>query len=118
MSSPFPYLSGAIWIPILFGVFVLAFGKDRNAGFVRVVSLVGALAGLLATIPLFTRFDRTSSAMQFVEKMPWIDRFSVNYHLGIDGLSVWFILLTAFITVIVVIAGWEVIQERVAQYMA
>jgi len=118
MSSPFPYLSGAIWIPILFGVLVLAFGNDRNAGFVRGLSLVGALAGLASTIPLFTRFDRSSAAMQFVEKMPWIDRFSVNYHLGVDGLSVWFVLLTAFITVIVVIAGWEVIQERVAQYMA
>jgi len=118
MSSPFPYLSGAIWIPILFGVLVLAFGNDRNAGFVRGLSLVGALAGLASTIPLFTRFDRSSAAMQFVETMPWIDRFSVNYHLGVDGLSVWFVLLTAFITVIVVIAGWEVIQERVAQYMA
>ncbi|HQN10947.1 MAG TPA: NADH-quinone oxidoreductase subunit M [Quisquiliibacterium sp.] len=118
MSSPFPYLSGAIWIPVLFGVLVLAFGNDRNAGFVRGLSLVGALAGLASTIPLFTRFDRSSAAMQFVEKMPWIDRFSVNYHLGVDGLSVWFVLLTAFITVIVVIAGWEVIQERVAQYMA
>ena len=117
MSSAFPFLSAAIWIPILAGVFILAVGKDSNAGVVRAVSLVGALLGLLATVPLFTQFNNTA-AMQFVEKAPWIERFSANYHLGVDGLSVWFVLLTAFITVIVVIAGWEVIQEKVAQYMA
>ena len=114
----FPLLSAAIWIPILFGGFVLAVGRDRNAAVVRAVSLVGALLGFLVTVPLFTGFDRSSAALQFVEKLPWIDRFSVNYHLGVDGLSVWFVLLTAFITVIVVIAGWQVITERVAQYMA
>jgi NADH-quinone oxidoreductase subunit M len=118
MSSAFPYLSAAIWIPIIAGVFVLALGNDRNAGVVRGVSLAGALLGLFATLPLFSQFDRSSADMQFVELLPWIDRFNVNYHLGVDGLSVWFVLLTAFITVIVVIAGWEVIQEKVAQYMA
>ncbi|MCP5267078.1 MAG: NADH-quinone oxidoreductase subunit M [Burkholderiaceae bacterium] len=116
--TSFSYLSAAIWIPILFGLIVLAFGNDRNAGVVRAVSLVGAVLGLLATLPLYTGFDRASAGMQFVEKSVWIDRLSVNYHLGVDGLSVWFVLLTAFITVIVVVAGWEVIQERVAQYMA
>jgi NADH-quinone oxidoreductase subunit M len=79
---------------------------------------VGALLGLAVTLPLFTGFDRASSAMQFVEMRPWIEAFAINYHLGVDGLSVWFVILTAFITVIVVIAGWEVITERVAQYMA
>jgi NADH-quinone oxidoreductase subunit M len=118
MSSAFPYLSAAIWIPILFGVFVLATGNDRNAAVVRSVSLVGAVLGFLVTIPLVTGFDNASASMQFVESMPWIDRFKVNYHLGVDGLSVWFVLLTAFITVIVVIAGWEVIQDKVSQYMA
>jgi len=116
--SSFPILSAAIWIPILFGVALLAVGNDRNAQAVRVVALVGALLGLLATLPLFTEFDRASSAAQFVELTPWIEAFAVNYHLGVDGLSVWFVILTAFITVIVVIAGWEVITERVAQYMA
>ncbi|MCM5572040.1 NADH-quinone oxidoreductase subunit M [Burkholderiaceae bacterium FT117] len=116
--SSFPILSAAIWIPILFGVALLAVGNDRNAPAVRVVALVGALLGLLATLPLFTEFDRASSAMQFVELAPWIEAFAVDYHLGVDGLSVWFVILTAFITVIVVIAGWEVITERVAQYMA
>ncbi len=111
-------LSAAIWTPILAGLVVLCFGRDQNAGIVRGVSLAGALLGLLATVPLITRFDKTSAAMQFVEKSSWIERFSVNYHLGVDGLSVWFVVLTAFITVIVVIAGWEVIEERIAQYMA
>ena len=118
MSSAFPTLSAAIWIPILAGAFVLAVGNDRNAGIVRGVSLFGALLGLLATLPLLTSFERGSAEMQFVELLPWIDRFQVNYHLGVDGISVWFPLLTAFITVIVVVAGWEVIEEKVAQYMA
>ena len=118
MSSAFPILSAAIWIPILAGAFVLAVGNDRNAGVVRTVSLAGALLGLLATLPLFLDFDRASADMQFVEQVPWIAQFSANYHLGVDGISVWFPLLTAFITVIVVIAGWEVIEDKVAQYMA
>ena len=118
MSQSFPLLSAAIWIPILFGLIILALGQDRNAAVVRAVALAGALLGLLVTIPLVLNFDVASSAMQFVEKAAWIERFSAFYHLGVDGISVWFIVLTAFINVIVVIAGWEVIQDRVAQYMA
>ena len=111
-------LSAAIWIPIAFGVFVLAMGNDRNPAVSRAVSLVGALLGLAVTIPLYPNFDKTSAALQFVEKYSWIERFSAFYHLGVDGLSVWFVLLTALITVIVIIAGYEVITERVAQYNA
>ena len=118
MTNSISFLSAAIWIPILTGLFLLSFGTDRNPGIVRGVSLAGALAGLLATVPLYTRFDTASAKMQFVEQMPWIERFGVSYHLGVDGISVWFVLLTAFITVIVVIAGWRVIEERVAGYMA
>ncbi len=118
MTTSVSFLSAAIWIPILTGLFILAFGKDRNGAIVRTVALVGALGGFLATIPLYTRFDTASSEMQFVEKMPWIDRFGVDYHLGVDGISVWFVLLTAFITVVVVVAGWKVIEERIAGYMA
>ena len=118
MTNSISFLSAAIWIPILTGMFLLSFGNDRNPGIVRGVSLAGALAGLLATVPLYTRFDTASAKMQFVEQMPWIERFGVSYHLGVDGISVWFVLLTAFITVIVVIAGWRVIEERVAGYMA
>ena len=110
-------LSVAIWLPMVFGALLLAVGRDENAGTVRAIALVGAIASFLVTIPLVTGFDNSTAAMQFVEKMPWIGRFNVHYHLGVDGLSVWFVLLTAFITVIVVIAGWEVITERVAQYM-
>ena len=118
MTNSISFLSAAIWIPILTGLFLLSFGNDRNPAIVRGVSLAGALAGLLATVPLYTRFDTASAKMQFVEQMPWIERFGVSYHLGVDGISVWFVLLTAFITVIVVIAGWRVIEERVAGYMA
>ena len=116
--SVFSSLSAAIWMPIAFGLFVLAWGRDQNAGVVRAVSLVGALVSFLITIPLVTGFDINSSAMQFGELAPWIERFNVHYRLGVDGLSVWFIPLTAFITVIVILAGWEVIKDRVAQYMA
>jgi len=110
-------LSVAIWLPIGFGALLLAIGRDENAGVVRAVALVGALASFLVTIPLITGFDRGTAAMQFVEKLSWIERFNVNYHLGVDGLSVWFVPLTAFITVIVVISAWQVITDRVAQYM-
>jgi NADH-quinone oxidoreductase subunit M len=110
-------LSLAIWTPILFGVILLALGRDQHAAAVRWTALVGALLGLFITIPLITGFDASTSAMQFVEDAPWIERFNVRYHLGVDGLSMWFVPLTAFITVIVVIAGWEVITERVNQYM-
>ena len=82
------------------------------------MSLIGALAGFLVTIPLYTGFDAGTAQMQFVEKASWIEAFNVNYHLGIDGISLWFVLLTAFITIIVVGAGWQVITSRVAQYMA
>ncbi len=116
-SSMFPYLSAAIWIPIVFGGLLLLLG-DRNKGLVRWLALLGALLGFLATLPLFSRFDRSSADFQFVEQVPWIEALQVNYHLGVDGLSVWFVLLTAFITVFVVIAAWEVIQDKVAQYMA
>jgi len=109
-------LSIAIWLPIAFGALLLALGRDERAEVVRWIALAGAVAGLLVTLPLVTNFAPDTAAMQFVEKLPWIERFNVHYHLGVDGLSVWFIPLTAFITVIVVIAGWEVITERVAQY--
>ncbi|HYC41669.1 MAG TPA: NADH-quinone oxidoreductase subunit M [Noviherbaspirillum sp.] len=117
MQSTFPLLSLAIWCPIAFGLFVLAFGRDENPALVRSVSLIGSIVSFLVTLPLVSQFDKAAHGMQFVEKASWIERFNVNYYLGIDGISVWFVLLTAFITIIVVIAGWEVIEKRVAQYM-
>ena len=111
-------LSLAIWVPIAFGLVVLATGSDRNAPLARMLALFGALAGLLVTIPLYTGFDVSTPAMQFVELSPWITHFNINYSLGVDGISMLFILLNSFITVIVVLAGWKVIDNKVAQYNA
>jgi NADH-quinone oxidoreductase subunit M len=110
-------LSLSIWMPIAFGVVLLAFGRDDQAKVVRWLALVGAIASFLVTLPLYGGFELGTSAMQFVEKSPWIERFNVHYHIGLDGISFWFVLLTAFINVVVVISAWEVITERVNQYM-
>ena len=110
-------LSLAIWTPIFFGAVLLAIGRNDLANVVRWIALIGALVSLAVTIPLYDGFQLGTAAMQFVEKSAWIDRFHVHYHLGVDGISLWLVLLTAFITVIVVLAGWEVITERVNQYM-
>jgi len=114
----FNLLNLAIWVPILSGVVVLATGSDRNAGTARLIALVGAVLGLVVTLPLYTGFDPRASGFQFTHLTPWIESFNVNYHLGIDGVSLLLILLNSFTTVLVVIAGWDVIRERVAQYMA
>lgn len=111
-------LSLAIWTPVLFGVLLLAMGGDkRDSGAVRWLALLGAVAGLAVTVPLYTGFEAGSAAMQFVERVLWVPAFNVHYHLAVDGISLWLVLLTAFINLIVVLAGWEVIQERVNQYM-
>lgn len=110
-------LSLAIWLPIAFGAIILFLGRDEHVRAVRWLSLVAAIIGFVVTLPIITGFDNSTAAMQFVEKAPWIERFAVNYHLGVDGISMWFVPLTAFITIIVVIAAWEVIEERVNQYM-
>ena len=112
------WLSLAIWTPIVFGAVLLALGRESQAQLVRWIALIGSVISFLVTIPLYTGFRLGTAEMQFVEKTSWIERFNVNYHLGVDGISVWFVLLTAFITIIVVIAGWEVIQRKVNQYMA
>ncbi|MBI4754904.1 MAG: NADH-quinone oxidoreductase subunit M [Betaproteobacteria bacterium] len=116
--SGIPLLSLAVWVPIIGGLVVLATGSDRNAPLARMLALVASMLGFAVTIPLYTGFDASTATMQFVELSPWIPRFNVAYFLGVDGLSVLFILLNSFITVIVVIAGWKVIREKVAQYMA
>ena len=112
------WLSLSIWTPIVIGALLLLFGKDSQATLVRWLALIGSVISFLVTLPLYSGFKLGTAEMQFVENVPWIERFNVNYHLGVDGLSVWFVLLTAFITIIVVIAGWEVIQRKVNQYMA
>jgi len=113
-----PLLSIAIWLPIVSGALLLAFGRDDRADAVRWAALVASVASFVVTIPLVTGFDLGTAAMQFVEKHAWIARFNVSYALGVDGISVWFVLLTAFTTPIVVISAWQVIEERVNQYMA
>ncbi len=118
MLAGYPLLSLAIWVPICAGVLVLATGSERNAPLARWIALVGALAGFLVTLPLYLRFDATTANMQFVEFMRWIPTYNINYHLGIDGISMPFVLLNSFITVLVVIAGWRVIQTKTSQYMA
>ena len=111
-------LSLAIWTPIAFGLVLLALGRDDQARAVRWLALIGSVISFLLTLPLYSSFKLGTAAMQFVEYQPWIERFNVNYHLGVDGISFWFVLLTAFINVVVVIAGWEVITRKVNQYMA
>jgi len=118
MLLGFNLLNLAIWIPIVFGVAVLAVGSDRDAGAARLIALAGAVLGFAATLPLYASFDPLASGFQFAYLQPWIQSFNVNYHVGIDGISLLLILLNSFTTVLVVIAGWDVIRERVAQYMA
>ncbi|MDO9434237.1 NADH-quinone oxidoreductase subunit M [Hydrogenophaga sp.] len=110
-------LSLAIWTPIFFGVVLLALGRDDQAHAVRWLALIGAIASLAVTVPLYTGFELGTAAMQFVEKSVWIERFNIHYHLGVDGISLWLVLLTAFINVVVIVASWESITSRVNQYM-
>ncbi len=110
-------LSLSIWLPIVLGCVLLAIGRDDRPGLARWLALIGAVVSFLVTIPLISGFDVASAALQFQENRAWIERFNVRYHLGVDGISVWFVLLTAFINIVVVVAAWEVITERVAQYM-
>jgi len=112
-------LSLCIWLPILGGVAVLATGDDTRAPRARLLALGFSILTLLATIPLYTGFDASTYTMQFAEgPYIWIKAFDINYNLGIDGISLLMILLTSFTTVLVVIAGWLVIEKKVAQYMA
>ncbi|XHS77466.1 NADH-quinone oxidoreductase subunit M [Burkholderiaceae bacterium UC74_6] len=110
-------LSLAIYLPIVSGAALLLLGRAEQAKLVRWLALVAAVASFIVTLPLITSFQLGTAAMQFVENYTWIERFNIDYHLGVDGISMWFIPLTAFITVIVVVAAWEVIESRVNQYM-
>ena len=111
-----PLLSLSIWIPILGGLGVLAGGGDQRANAQRWIALAAALLGFLVTIPLYTGFAAHSADFQFQEKLDWISRFNIHYHLGVDGISLLFVLLNSFVTILVVIAGWSVIDSRVGQY--
>jgi NADH-quinone oxidoreductase subunit M len=111
-------LSFTIWVPVLAGIAVLASADENNPNATRWSALLGGLVSFLVSIPLYTRFDFTDGGFQYQEGFSWIPAFNINYHLGADGLAVPLILLTSFTTLIVIISAWEVIQKRVAQYMA
>lgn len=114
-----PYLlSLAIWIPIIGGLLTLFFRKTEHASSGKILALITAIAGFLVTLPLFFGFDSSTSAMQFAEKVQWIPYSNVHYALAVDGISMPFILLNSFITLIVVIAGWSVIKFKTSQYFA
>jgi NADH-quinone oxidoreductase subunit M len=118
MFADLPLLSLVIWVPIVGGLLVLLTGSGRSGLEAKVLALLTALLTFALSIPLYSGFDTTSSQMQFVELAPWIASFNINYHLGVDGISMPLILLTSFTTVLVVIAGWDVIKYKPAQYMA
>jgi NADH-quinone oxidoreductase subunit M len=117
MESNWPILSVLIWLPIIGGLVVVAVGEQR-ASLARLLALVISGLTFVLSISLFTAFDTSTAAMQFTEVKPWIETFDIFYSLGVDGFSVPLILLTTFFGVLVVIAGWEVIQQKVNQYMA
>ncbi len=117
MSADWPILSTVIWLPVLGGMLV-AFSGDKAPNVSRWLALVVAVLTFLLSLSLYTGFDSSTAAMQFQENIPWIESFKVNYHLGVDGISMPLIILTTFITILVVIAGWEVIQNKPSQYMA
>ena len=111
-------LSTVIWLPILAGIAVLFTGSDRNANFARWLALAGAIAGFVVALPLYVNFNPAAQGMQFIELTPWIESYHINYYLGIDGISLLLILMNTFTTILVVLAGWKVIDSRVGQYMA
>jgi len=117
MFADLPLLSIVIWLPIIGGILVL-FAGDKDPSGARKLALVFSILTFLLTIPLYTLFDSSSFAMQFAEKHAWITEFNINYHLGVDGISMPLILLTSFITILVIISAWEVIKYRASQYLA
>ncbi|HHL31546.1 MAG TPA: NADH-quinone oxidoreductase subunit M, partial [Oceanospirillales bacterium] len=114
--SDLPLLSLVIWLPIIGGLVVLAAGASGNNSVVRWVALLSSVVVFLVSLPLWTGFNLGTHEMQFVEQAAWIPAFNITYYLGVDGISMPLILLTTFTTILVVVAGWEVIQNRVAQY--
>jgi len=111
-------LSILIWLPVLGGILILSTGGDRNAQLARKIALGFSVGTFLLSLSIYADFDINTASMQFVERYRWIDALHIQYFLGVDGISMPLIILTTLLTIIVVIAGWEVITKRVAQYMA
>lgn len=115
--ASWPILSLIVWLPILSGVIVMLVGA-RNTRFARWFALASTVLVFLLSVLLLPGFHTDTYAMQFVELVPWIPQFGINYHLGVDGISLPLIILTTFTTVLVVVAGWEVIKVKAHQYLA
>src|SRR5262245_58712245 len=113
-----PLLSILIWLPIAGAIVVMLLGSGPRAQLGKNVALATSIVTFVLSIPLYTSFDPATPDMQFVESVPWITRFQAYYGLGVDGISMPLVLLTTFLTPIVVIAGWQVIKLRPAQYFA
>lgn len=109
-------LSQSIWVPIAFGILVLALG-DKRATLVRWVALLGSVVTFAITLEILAGFDTRTASMQFVERIPWIPALNIDYHLGVDGISLWFVLLTSFLTILVVISSWTNVERRLAQFL-
>ena len=118
MNADWPLLSLTVWIPIIGGFAVLFTGDKGDTQGVRRLALVISLVTFVLSLGLYTGFDSSTADMQFVERYDWISTFKIYYHLGVDGISMPLIILTTFTTVLVIIAGWEVIQKKVSQYFA
>ena len=118
MFADLPLLSLVIWLPIVGGMVILLAGDQGDAKGARRLALLFAVATFILSTGLYTGFDVTTADMQFVEHRLWIETYNIHYSLGVDGISMPLILLTTFTMVIVVIAGWEVIKNKPAQYMA
>jgi len=110
-------LSLLIWLPIFGGGIVIFVGNARPET-ARWLSVVISIIVFILSIVLLNDYDSSTHAMQFIEKYSWISQFSINYHVGVDGISLPLIILTTFSTILVIVAGWEVITKRVAHYMA
>lgn len=118
MFADWPLLSLVVWLPIIGGIAVLMSGDRGDSEGSRRLALIVALATFILSLGLYTNFDSSTAAMQFVERHVWIDAFDIYYHLGVDGLSMPLIILTTFTTILVILAGWQVIQKRASQYLA
>ncbi len=118
MFVDWPILSLVIWLPIIGGIAVLATANESRPMQARGLSLLVAILTFILSIPLYSDFHLGTHLMQFQENTRWISAFNINYHLGVDGISMPLILLTTFMTVIVIVAGWEVIKFKQSQYMA
>ena len=107
-------ISLTVWMPIVAGIVVLFASKNECLS--RYLALFGALLGFLFSAIIFVQFNPLISGIQFEENIPWIQQLHINYHLGVDGISMPFLLLNNFITVLVILAGWRVIKKKVALY--